>query len=143
LVRSFGADLIVARGDDVADRIRALVPLGVPGLVDCATMHALTLPALADGGRLASVRGWRPPVERDIAVALVLVPQRAGDTTTLQEIAQLADKGVLVPRVARVMPAGQAVDAHRLLAAGGLRGRIVLDFTVGVPHSLPNTNLEH
>jgi NADPH:quinone reductase len=32
-------------------------------------------------------------------------------------------------RVARVLPASRAVEAHRLLAAGGVRGRLVLDFT--------------
>jgi hypothetical protein len=31
--------------------------------------------------------------------------------------------------VADVVPAGDAARAHRRLAAGGVRGRIVLDFT--------------
>lgn len=32
-------------------------------------------------------------------------------------------------RVARVLPAEQAAEAHRLLEAGGVRGRLVLDFS--------------
>ncbi|MGV9929595.1 hypothetical protein ACWDY4_03250 [Streptomyces olivaceoviridis] len=34
----------------------------------------------------------------------------------------------LTPRGARVLPAERAADAHRLLEAGGLRGRLVLTF---------------
>jgi NADPH:quinone reductase len=36
---------------------------------------------------------------------------------------------VLTLRVAEVMPATEASDAHRRLAAGGVRGRLVLDFS--------------
>ncbi|MEU1472855.1 zinc-binding dehydrogenase [Streptomyces sp. NPDC005761] len=43
-------------------------------------------------------------------------------------IQQLADEGRLVPRVAKVLPAEEAVEAHRLLEAGGLRGPIDLTF---------------
>jgi hypothetical protein len=32
-------------------------------------------------------------------------------------------------RVAEVMPATQVGEAHRRLAAGGVRGRLVLDFS--------------
>ncbi|AJC61787.1 zinc-binding alcohol dehydrogenase [Streptomyces sp. 769] len=38
-------------------------------------------------------------------------------------------KGVLTLHVADVLPAEQAAKAHRLLEAGGLRGRLVLDFS--------------
>nr|WP_241266730.1 zinc-binding dehydrogenase [Streptomyces scabichelini] len=31
-------------------------------------------------------------------------------------------------RVAKAFPAEQAAEAHRLLAAGGIRGRLVLTF---------------
>ena len=36
----------------------------------------------------------------------------------------------LAMRVAHVLPAAEAPEAHRLLDAGGLRGRIILDFPV-------------
>jgi hypothetical protein len=32
--------------------------------------------------------------------------------------------------VAQVLPAAEAAEAHKLLEAGGIRGRLVLDFTV-------------
>ncbi|MGA6155431.1 zinc-binding dehydrogenase [Stenotrophomonas sp. NPDC087984] len=34
----------------------------------------------------------------------------------------------LTLRVARTLPAARAAEAHRLLEAGGTRGRIVLEF---------------
>jgi hypothetical protein len=32
-------------------------------------------------------------------------------------------------RVADVLPAKEAAEAHRRLAAGGIRGRLILDFS--------------
>src|SRR3954470_14113679 len=46
LVRSLGADVIVRRGDDVADRIREHCPEGVDGLADGSVQDALVLPAV-------------------------------------------------------------------------------------------------
>ncbi|MFI5709613.1 hypothetical protein [Kribbella sp. NPDC051620] len=40
-----------------------------------------------------------------------------------------ATNGELILRVADVLPAGQAAEAHRRLAKGGVRGRLVLDLT--------------
>jgi NADPH2:quinone reductase len=40
-----------------------------------------------------------------------------------------ASKGELTLRVADVLPADQAAQAHRRLAEGGVRGRLVLDLT--------------
>ena len=37
-------------------------------------------------------------------------------------------KGVLTPRVADVLPAERAADAHRWFEAGGVRGRLLLTF---------------
>jgi NADPH:quinone reductase-like Zn-dependent oxidoreductase len=134
LVRSCGADQVVERGDDVADRIRAIVPDGVPGLADCAVMNGLISPAVADGGRIASIRRWEGPLPpRNIVTELVHVSTRAQDTETLEEIARLAGKGVLTPRVGRVLPVTEAAQSHRLLAAGGIRGRLVLDLATGRP----------
>jgi len=132
LVRTLGADEVVARGDDVADRIRSLVPDGVPGLADGALLNERALPAVADGGGLATVRGWSggsEPVPRGITVHPVLVSRRADDTAALQRLSRQVEDGVLTLRVAEVLPAAEAERAHRQLAAGGLRGRLVLDFT--------------
>jgi NADPH:quinone reductase len=39
-----------------------------------------------------------------------------------------ADRGVLKARVAKIFPAEQTADAHRLLEAGGFQGRPVIEF---------------
>jgi NADPH:quinone reductase-like Zn-dependent oxidoreductase len=162
LVRTLGADEVVARGADVADRIRALVPGGVPGVADGALLNELALPAIADGGGLAVVRGWAPAAgasgnssasgnsgasdnsaaagtagasgssERGITVHPVLVSRAATDTAALDRLRAQVEQGVLTLRVARTLPAARAEQAHRLLEAGGVRGRLVLDFATGL-----------
>lgn len=129
LVRSLGADQIVARGGDVAARIRELIPDGVPGLADGAVMDALVLPAIADGGHLSVVRRWGGPSERGITIHPIGVGVAAEDTAGLERLVRQVEDGTLTLRVADVLPASQAAQAHRLLEAGGIRGRIVLDFS--------------
>lgn len=129
LVRGLGADEIVARGDDVADRIREVAPDGVPGLADGALLNERALPAVADGGTLVTLRGWQDEAERGITVHPVLVVHGATDTERLDRLAPQAEQGVLDLRVAGVFPASRAAEAHRQLEAGGVRGRLVLDFT--------------
>lgn len=129
LVRGLGADEVVARSTEVAGRIRALVPDGVDGLADGAVLDAAVLPAVRDGGGLVTVRGWSGPSERGISVHPVLVTESALRTDLLDRLREQVEDGTLTLRVARTFPAAQAADAHRLLEAGGVRGRIVLDFT--------------
>jgi len=50
------------------------------------------------------------------------------DTALLDALRALAEDGTLSPRVADVMPARDDARAHQRLAAGGIRGRLVLDF---------------
>lgn len=129
LVTTFGADEVVERGPDVAARIRAVVPAGVPGLADGALLNGLAVPAIADGGRLVTVREWEGPAERGIIIRSVRVRHSATDTQGLERLVRQAELGVLTLRVAQVLPATAAAQAHRLLEAGGIRGRLVLDFT--------------
>ncbi|MGW7443749.1 NADP-dependent oxidoreductase [Kitasatospora sp. NPDC054795] len=128
-VRGFGADHVVERGPDVADRIRALVPDGVPGLVDGSHQATELVPAVADGGTLAELKGWSGAAERGVLVRPVMVTDAITDTVRLDALRRQAEAGVLTLRVADVLPAEEAARAHRLLEAGGLRGRLVLDFS--------------
>jgi NADPH2:quinone reductase len=128
LVRTLGADQVVARGDRVTDRIRALVPAGVPGLIDPANLDAVAMAAIADGGTLVTVKGWSGPGERGITVHPVSAFDSFTNTALLERLRDLAEDGTLSLRVADVMPARDAARAHQLLAAGGVRGRLVLDF---------------
>jgi NADPH:quinone reductase-like Zn-dependent oxidoreductase len=129
LVRGLGADHVVERGLGIAQRIRALVPEGVAGLVDGSMQTTEIVSAIADGGALAELRGWAGPAERGIRVYPVMVTDRIDDTLGLDALCRQAEEGVLTLRVAEVLPAAEAARAHRLLEAGGLRGRVVLDFS--------------
>jgi NADPH:quinone reductase-like Zn-dependent oxidoreductase len=129
LVTSLGADEVVERGDDVAARIRALVPDGVDGLADGAVQGDRVSTAVRDGGRIVSIRGWAGPAGRDIEVTPILVYRHASRTDLLARLVSLVEAGEITLRVADVLPAEQAAEAMRRLAAGGVRGRLVLDFS--------------
>ncbi|RLV49213.1 NADP-dependent oxidoreductase [Nocardioides mangrovicus] len=129
LVGELGADDVVERGEGVTERFRELAPDGVDALADGAVRDAEVLAAVKDGGALATVRGWDGPSERDIAITPVMVFAHAGRTELLERLRDQADDGTLTLRVADVLPAEEAVEAHRRLEAGGVRGRLVLDFT--------------
>lgn len=128
LVRGLGADEVVRRGDDVADRLRAEVPAGVDGLADGAVTDAPVLPVTGDGGGLAVVRGWERPAERGITIHRTMVATFAREPGALDGLRRLAEEGALTLRVADVLPPERAAEAHRRLEAGGVRGRLVLTF---------------
>ena len=128
LVRSLGADVVLRRGDDLASRVRKLIPEGVDAVADGALLHGLVLPAVHDGGGLAAVRGFIGESERDITIHHVVVPQYAREQAKLDQIRELVNAGRIQMRVARVLPAAEAGEAHRILAAGGTRGRLILEF---------------
>lgn len=127
LVRSLGAE-VVARGDDVAERIRAIVPGGVDGLADGAVLHGNALPAIRDGGALAAVRTYPGGTERGITIHQVWVRDYATERIKLDRLRQQVEDGVLTLRVARTFAPQEAAEAHRMLEAGGTRGRLVIEF---------------
>jgi NADPH2:quinone reductase len=129
LVRSLGADMVVDSRRDAAAQIRSELPGGAPGLIDGAALNALALPAVADGGGLVSLKGWTGPSERGIVIHPIASSMSATDTALFESLCRQAENGVLTLRVADVLPAAEAPEAHRRLAAGGIRGRLVLDFT--------------
>jgi NADPH2:quinone reductase len=128
LVRELGADVVVRRGDDVADRIREHFPEGVDGLADGSVQDALVLPAVKDGGAVATVRGYRGDGSRGLRVFPTLVRRVAQDRAALDRLRQQAEDGVLTLRVAQTFPAAKAGEAHQLLERGGVRGRLVITF---------------
>ena len=89
-------------------------------------------PAIREGGAIAVVRTWDgDDVEQGIRIGKVLVATVLDRTDWLEEVRELALRGVLVPRVAETYPPEAAADAHRRMEAGGLRGRAVIVFTGG------------
>jgi NADPH2:quinone reductase len=128
LVRSLGADHVVGRGDDVADRIRAVFPDGVDAVADTALLREKVVPALRDDGVFVALRPWEGEPTRGIRYQRAWVYDLYRSPAELDALRQAVEDGVLTPRVAAVMPAEMAVDAHRRMEAGGIRGRIVLTF---------------
>ena len=128
LVKDLGADVVVRRGADFAAQVRAVIPDGVPGLIDAADQGDVVLPAVSDGGHFSMLRGFADKGERGITYHPCFVPNIARDHDALAELRDLADAGRLSLRVASTLPAERAAEAHRILAAGGVRGRLVLTF---------------
>ncbi len=128
LVKSLGADEVVLRGPDVADRIRALVPEGVDAVADGSVQMAALLPAVRDGGSFVSVRGYEGEPVRGITFHTTWVREYLKEQGKLDELRQMVEDGKITLRVAKTFPVAQARDAHRLLEAGGTRGRLVLLF---------------
>ena len=128
LVRRLGADVIVARGEGLALRIRQAVPDGVDGLADGAVIGAPVLAAVRDGGVIVAVRPFGADSERGITVHGVMVSDYRHEWDKLDELRRLAESGAVTLRVARTYPPERAADAHRALEAGGVRGRLVIMF---------------
>jgi NADPH:quinone reductase len=128
LVRGLGADVVVPRGGDCAAAIREAFPDGVDAVLDAALLGPAILPAVRDGGMLVAVRPFAGETERDIEIKLVLVSSYATNQAALRELGARAGAGELTLRVAETFPPERAADAHRKLAAGGVRGRLLISF---------------
>jgi NADPH2:quinone reductase len=129
LVRGFGADLVVPRGEGYVAAVREAAPDGVDGLFDTALLHDAVFGAIRDGGRMVVVRGWQPDdTERGIQVPPVFVREVLERTAWLDDLRRLASAGRLQLRVAGERAPEEAAAAHRIMDAGGLRGRVVIVF---------------
>jgi NADPH:quinone reductase-like Zn-dependent oxidoreductase len=123
-VRAFGADEFVPRGPALADRVRTVVPGGVDAALDTALLGLDALDAVRGGGEFVAFAAGAAPIPlRGIRVRNVWI---RADGERLGELARLAENGTLPLRVAGVLPLTEAAAAHERLAAGALRGRLVL-----------------
>ncbi|AGM06421.1 NADP-dependent oxidoreductase [Amycolatopsis keratiniphila] len=124
LVRGFGAEIFVPRGDFLADRVRAVIPGGVDAVLDTALLGLEALDAVTNGGRFVVFAAGAAPIPlRGIKVEHVWI---RADGAALAGLAAMVDDGTLALRVADTLPLTEAVKAHERLAAGGLRGRLVI-----------------
>ncbi|MGW3744128.1 NADP-dependent oxidoreductase [Streptomyces sp. NPDC005146] len=134
LVRGFGADEIVARGSNVAEHLRARCPDGVDAVADVALLGQRLSETVRDGGTFVRFRSAEEPdgyeLENSgrITVRTTFVPDYFGRTDKLNQIRELAEAAVLIPRVAQTYSPVEAGNAHRRMAAGGVRGRLVVTF---------------
>ncbi|GAA2590761.1 NADP-dependent oxidoreductase [Winogradskya consettensis] len=121
-------DHLIERGDNAAARIRAVFPDGVDALADTALLHETVLPAVRDGGVFVSLRRWKGEPTRGIRYEAAWVYDDYHSQEKLDALRQAVEAGALTPRVAGVLPAEEAAEAHRRVEAGGFRGRLVLTF---------------
>lgn len=135
LVTALGADEVVPRGPGVAERFRDLTPAGVDAALDAALIGTPLLTAIRHGGALAFVRSvpdrqrLQETAQQDgVAVVPAFVHAYDGRRDKLDLLRRLADGGALSLRVAGRFPPEEAPQVHRLLEAGGVRGRLVIEF---------------
>ena len=125
LVRGLGADVFVPRSENVGASVRRAVPGGVDGALDAAQLGMSALDGVRDGGAFVAVgAGAAPTPLRGTHVHNVWIRT---DAPRLAELAALVDARRLTPRVAAAQPLDTVAAAHERLAAGGVRGRIVLE----------------
>lgn len=128
LIEQLGADVVLPRGDGYIAELSERYPDGVDGLADGALFNENALPAVKDGGRMATVRGYDGAGQDRVTVIPVMVFDHALEWEALDRLREQVESGVLTLRVADTVPAAQAGEAHERLEAGGVRGRLVLQF---------------
>lgn len=121
-VRSLGAEP-VAYGDGLRDRVRAVAPDGVDVVLDLFGGDALDVSAelITRPARMMSTAD--PEHVTRLGGTYVFVKPSAADLAVL---AGLVDAGRLTVHVARTLPLAEAAEAHRLVEAGHVRGKVVL-----------------
>lgn len=133
LLRSFGATVVIQRGEDLVQRIQNIVPEGVDAVADGALLHGKIVPVIRENGQIAVVNPWDGVPGRGITVhplnVRISLAENKKINKEIARLSELIESGVLTTRVAAVFPATEVVKAHELFDQGGIRGRIILDFT--------------
>ncbi|MFC3505288.1 NADP-dependent oxidoreductase [Micromonospora krabiensis] len=110
---------------EVLPRAIDLTTVGpVPAALDAVPVGAPVAAVVADGGVLVTTRPT-PPVDPARGVRQHVVLIRLVQPMLADLLADTA-AGRLRTRVAATLPLAEAARAHRLVAAGGLRGKVVL-----------------
>ena len=123
-LRALGCDDFVPTADGLADDVRQILPGGVDGAVDAASLGIRSLDAVRNQGAHVSLNvTQRPPALRGIRSVSIAVQANWQHLTLL---AALAATGSLHVPIAEVIPLADVAEAHRRLGAGGLTGRIIL-----------------
>jgi NADPH:quinone reductase len=117
-VAGLGADQVLPRSSDLA----SLDP--VDAVFDAVPVGPDAAAPLRDGGAILFTRS-PPDFERakDLRVEALLA---GSDPEALQALAAQLGAGRLRTRVSQTLDLTEAAEAHRLVEAGGLRGKVVL-----------------
>jgi NADPH2:quinone reductase len=131
LLRELGAEPVLY-GAGLEERVRALAPGGVDAAVDCiGGDEALdtSLALVADRGKIVTLVASRRAFDSGIKViggAPGADPGTEIRAAARLELARLAEAGKLRVIVAATYPLAETAAAHRALATGHTRGKIVL-----------------
>lgn len=124
-LRELGVEPVLY-GDGLSDRVRALAPNGVNGVMDCFGNGSLSaLRSLLARGVGADQMVTTP----DRLLAADIGAQWIGVRTDSDDLAQLAtwvDNGALTVPVGIELPLAEVAEAHRSIKSGHTRGKIVL-----------------
>ncbi len=123
LLLDAGTEHFVSRDDDLVPAVRRLVPGGVDGAIDAANLAAGTADAVRHGGAFVSLLNSAPQARRQVRMTNLAWHT---DGERLAKLAAYAGAGLISLRVAKTCPLAHIAEAHKSLAAGGIRGRIVL-----------------
>ncbi|WP_329106643.1 NADP-dependent oxidoreductase [Micromonospora sp. NBC_01699] len=117
-VRDLGVAQVVPKEVDLA----GIGP--VPAVLDAVPLAESAAVAVVDGGILLTTRPT-PPVDpaRGVRQQVVLI---RFDRELLRELIVEVARGRLRTRVATTLPLARAAEAHRIVEAGGVRGKVVL-----------------
>lgn len=123
LVRDAGAEIFIPRTDELVSVVRGSIPGGVDGAIDAANLAAGAADAVRHGGAFVSLLNSAPMARREVRMTNLAWHT---DAARLAKLAGFAQQGLISLRVAKTYPLDQISSAHEALAAGGLRGRIVV-----------------
>ncbi|WP_171170011.1 NADP-dependent oxidoreductase [Streptomyces sp. I05A-00742] len=122
-VRSLGG-IPVAYGAGLEERVRELAPQGVDASMDLTGSDEAVIASIAvtrDRSRIVTLVS--PPLAERHGIAM-MYGSRAAETVA--RVADLVARGDLRLPLARRFSLEEAAEGHRLLEAGGLRGKLVL-----------------
>lgn len=124
-----GAEIIVDRDADFADAVLdATDGRGADAVADPAIIADRALEAVRDGGQIAFFLPNDIEPRRGITAFRSYVMRSALRHDMIAQLARQVEKGALTTDVAAILPAAEASAAHESLEAGGVRGRIILEF---------------
>jgi enoyl reductase len=126
-LRSLGA-IPVSYGQGLADRVRAAAPRGVDTALDAAgSPEALpaSLSLVADKQRIGTIAWQAQAAADELGVRRLFTEPNAAQ---LGELLDLCSAGTLRVEVQQTYPLEEAAEAHRVIQAGHVRGKLV--FTI-------------
>ncbi|QEO09056.1 quinone oxidoreductase family protein [Protaetiibacter larvae] len=133
-LRQLGA-IPVEYGPGLAERVRAIAPQGVDRVLDAAGTDeaiAASLELVADPQQVGTIvrgadaPGWGIRAWSGGSATPLTAEEKAWRHEAVGVAAELAARGAFDIEIARSLPLEQAAEAHRLLAGGKVRGKIVL-----------------